>query len=292
MNEHRAEWKRRLDDLAERSKQAAQRQQYYGMRARPSYRPNDPGRPTVCLVHGLNSSSGGFVHMFDDLEDAGYGLVVFDYPFNQRLEDSCASSATTGWPSGRRPARRVPGRSWPIRWGRWWRGRTSRREDRADRDVASLIMIAPVNQGAHIARIQPVYQTLSSLFAINSKRTTHALAQLSDGIGQAAEDMLPGSAFLRRINGRPRAADVPYHILAGNSGLISRGDPPAGPEAARRRVPRRRHPRHVHPARRPRGGLAPRRALRRHRATAASRSSGPGWRAWTTTPPSGPTTPS
>ena len=41
--------------------------------------------------------------------------------------------------------------------------------------------------------------------AINTKRTSQALAQLSDGIGQAADDMLPGSAFLRQINSRPRA---------------------------------------------------------------------------------------
>ena len=27
---------------------------------------------------------------------------------------------------------------------------------------------------------------------------------------------------MKRINGRPRAADVPYHILAGDGGLISR----------------------------------------------------------------------
>ena len=95
-------------------------------------------------------------------------------------------------------------------------------EGRTDRDVASLILIAPVNQGAHVARIQPVYQTISSLFAINSKRTTQALAQLSDGIGQAADDLLPGSAFLKRINGGSRPPDVPYHILAGDSGLIPR----------------------------------------------------------------------
>ena len=33
---------------------------------------NDPARPTVCLVHGVNSSSGGFVHMLKPLEDAGF----------------------------------------------------------------------------------------------------------------------------------------------------------------------------------------------------------------------------
>jgi hypothetical protein len=88
--------------------------------------------------------------------------------------------------------------------------------------VASLLLIAPVNQGAHVARVQPLFQTISSLFAINSKRTTHALSQLSDGIGQAADDMLPGSAFLRKINAAGRAPGLRYHIVAGNRGLISR----------------------------------------------------------------------
>jgi pimeloyl-ACP methyl ester carboxylesterase len=219
---HRSEWKQRLDDLADRSKQASRRQQFYGMRARPSYRPNDAGRPTVCLVHGLNSSSGGFVHMFDDLEDAGYGLVVFDYPFNQRLDDSCAQFLAE-WRRFRTDAGET--RPWAIlahSMGALVARSYVEGDDRANRDIASLIMVAPVNQGAHVARLQPVYQTLSSLFAINSKRTTHALAQLSDGIGQAAEDLLPGSAFLRRLNGRARSAGVPYHILAGDGGLISR----------------------------------------------------------------------
>ena len=53
------------------------------MHALKSYRPNDPTRPTICLVHGLNSSSGGFVHMIPWLEQAGYGIVVYDYPFNR-----------------------------------------------------------------------------------------------------------------------------------------------------------------------------------------------------------------
>ncbi len=67
-----------------------------------------------------------------------------------------------------------------------------------------------------------MHQTLSSLMAINSKRTAQALAQLSDGIGQAAEDVLPGSPFLTRLNRGSRPAGVPYHILAGSSGAIPR----------------------------------------------------------------------
>ena len=220
--DRRDDWKRRLDDLAARSLQASKRQQYYGMRALPSYRANDPARPTVCLVHGINSSSGGFVHVIPLLEQAGYGIVVYDYPFNQRLDVSC-----TQFRRDLLAFRKEAGenRPWAIL-AHSMEALVARsyveREGKTEHDVASLILIAPVNQGAHVARVQPLYQTLSSLLAINSKRTSQALAQLSDGIGQAADDLLPGSAFLRQLNGGSRAAGVPYHILAGDSGLIPR----------------------------------------------------------------------
>jgi pimeloyl-ACP methyl ester carboxylesterase len=220
--DHGAEWKRRLDEFSARSVQAASRHHYYGMRALASYRPSDPRRPTVCLVHGINSSSGSFVHVIPLLESAGYGIVVFDYPYNQRLEDSCAQFRRN-WITFRRTA----GDSLPWAILAHSMGALVARsyveaEIRSDRDVASMILIAPVNYGAHVAKIQPVLQTISSLSAINSKRTAQALAQLSDGIGQAADDLLPGSAFLKRVNSNSRPRDVPYHILAGNSGLIPR----------------------------------------------------------------------
>jgi pimeloyl-ACP methyl ester carboxylesterase len=216
----RGEWKRRLEDLSARSVQAASRQQYYGMRALPSYRPNDRQRPTVCLVHGINSSAGGFVHVIPLLEQAGYGIVVYDYPFNQRLEDSSASFRRDWLAFRKNAGEKLP---WAIvahSMGALVARSYVERDGGKSRDVASLIMIAPVNQGAHVARIQPLYQTISSLVAINNRQTSHALAQLSDGIGQAADDLLPGSVFLRQLNSGSRPADIPYHILAGNSGLI------------------------------------------------------------------------
>ena len=91
--ENRGEWLRRLGHLAERAQEAARKRQSYGMRALGSYRPNDPRRPTVCLVHGLNSSSGGFVHMIPWLKEAGYGIVVYDYPFNRSIAESCQGFA-------------------------------------------------------------------------------------------------------------------------------------------------------------------------------------------------------
>ena len=192
------------------------------MRALKSYRPNDPTRPTICLVHGLNSSSGGFVHMIPWLEEAGYGIVVYDYPFNRSIAESCQRFARD-WAAFRARSRTSSrGRSWPTRWARCWRGRSSRTTTEPARDVCSLILIAPVNQGSQLAKVQTVIQIMNGLQAINGKNTTKAMMNLSDGLGQAAEDMLPGSPFLKGLNRRPRRRGLPYHIVAGDRGFLTR----------------------------------------------------------------------
>jgi pimeloyl-ACP methyl ester carboxylesterase len=220
--ERRAEWLRRLHELADRATEASRRRQVYGMRTLPSYRPNDSTRPTICLVHGLNSSSGGFVHMIPWLEAAGYGIVIFDYPFNRRLDESCAEFARA-WAALRRQTQdKLP---WSIV-AHSMGGLLARSlvEDDATwaHDVSSLILIAPVNQGSHLARVQTAVQLLNGLQAINDKNTSKAMMHLSDGLGQAAQDMLPGSLFLTNLNHRPRRQGLPYHILAGDSGFLTR----------------------------------------------------------------------
>jgi len=220
--ERRLEWLGRVRGLAERASEASRRRQTYGMRGLKSYRPNDPARPTICLVHGLNSSSGGFVHMIPWLEEAGYGIVVYDFPFNRSLEESCAVFARD-WAAFRRQVRDEL--SWSI--VAHSMGALLARsliEDDATwaRDVSSLVLIAPVNQGSHLAKVQTVVQISNGLKAINGKNTTKAMLSLSDGLGQAAEDMLPGSAFLKGLNRRPLRQGVAYHILAGDRGFVTR----------------------------------------------------------------------
>jgi pimeloyl-ACP methyl ester carboxylesterase len=220
--ERRDEWLRRLHGLAALAGEAARQRQSYGMHALKSYRPNDPRRLTICLVHGLNSSSGGFVHMIPWLEAAGYGIVVYDYPFNRRLDESCAAFARD-WAAFRREVKdKLP---WSI--VAHSMGALLARslvEDEASwaRDVSSLVLIAPVNQGSHLAKVQTLVQISNGLSAINGKNSTKAMLSLSDGLGQAAQDMLPGSAFLKALNVRPRRGEVSYHILAGDRGFLTR----------------------------------------------------------------------
>jgi pimeloyl-ACP methyl ester carboxylesterase len=220
--QNRAEWLQRLSQLAERADEAARKRQSYGMRALKSYRPNDPTRPTVCLVHGLNSSSGGFVHMIPWLEESGYGIVVYDYPFNRSIAESCQRFARD-WAAFRAKVKdRLP---WSIVAHSMGAlvARSLVEDDKSwAHDVCSLIMIAPVNQGSQLAKVQTVMQFMNGLKAINGKNTTRAMMNLSDGLGQAAEDMLPGSPFLTGINRRPRRQGLSYHIIAGDRGFLTR----------------------------------------------------------------------
>jgi|GEM_PF-1088492 len=220
--ENARSWTTQVRTLVEQlEREHARRLANYGMKALPSYRPNDPTRPTVCLVHGLNSSSGGFTYMIKPIEDAGYGVVVFDYPYNRALKESGARFKSA-WRDFRRNHHET--RPWAIvahsmgaLVARSWV------EDPGSNasEFASLILIAPVNQGSSLAKTQTLVQLLKGLQAVQNQKTNEAISQLSDGLGEAANDMLPGSTYLKTLNQRPRRTGVPYHILAGDAGLIS-----------------------------------------------------------------------
>lgn len=218
----RVEWSNRLRDLSERATEAARRRENYGMRARPSYRPNDLSRPTVCLVHGLNSSSGGFVHMIPWLEEAGYGIVVYDYPFNRPIEESCAAFARDWAAFHRQSGDKLPWAILAHSMGALLARSLVEDDATWKGDVSSMILIAPVNSGSHLARVQTVIQLMNGLQSIQSKKTSRAMLHLSEGMGEAAQDMLPGSAFLTELNRRPRRRGVPYHIVAGDVGFLTR----------------------------------------------------------------------
>jgi len=223
----RPEWARRIGELAAKCEAEARRRLQYGMHALKSYQPNDPSKPTICLVHGVNSSSYGFVHMIPWLENAGYGIVVYDFPYNRSLEESCRVFArdwlTFRRERGEKQAWSIVGHSMGTLLARDYVEGESH-----GRDVDALIMVAPVNQGSHLARTQTVLQLFKGLEALNGKRPSDALAHLGDGLGEAASDMVPGSRFLKTLNGRGRREGVAYHIIAGDSGIL--------PVAARKQI--------------------------------------------------------
>ena len=214
------ERKERIKELARQADLEAKRQSQYGMHALKSYRPNDASRPTICLVHGMNSSSYGFVHMIKPLEEAGFGIVVFDYRFNRALRETCDQFARD-WKAFR--AKVGETRDWALI-GHSMGCLVARDYVEGPKfadDVSTLIMLAPVNQGSSLAKTQTLLQWLDGVKVTGGRRASEALAKIGDGLGEAANDITPGSAFLKELNAMPRRKGVDYHILAGNRGLIS-----------------------------------------------------------------------
>ena len=209
-------WNARLDDLAERAVAEAERREAFGLRARESYRANDRERPTVLLVHGLNSTSGSFRHMVPHLEAAGYGVITYDYPVNRDLSES-ASRFVRDWKALRESTGdRLP---WAILTHSM--GGLLARDyvegSKYDGDVSHLILIGPPNSGASLAKLQTLLQLMEGVRGARSG----ALAAVGDGLGESADDIQPGSAFLRNLNDRPRREGVAYHILAGSTGFLT-----------------------------------------------------------------------
>ena len=215
-------WRDRLARLAERTRAEAERRSRYGFRARPSYRPGDPTRPTVCLLHGVNSTSAVFKHLLAPLEAAGYGLVTYDFPYNRDLDETSADFGTD-----LAAFRRARGET-----NRWVilahsmgsllaRAHVESSRDDEPAEIAALLLLAPPNHGSNLAQGQTLMQTIQTLQSVRGERRTDPLAYLGDGLGAAADDMSPGSAFLTKLNARPRRAGVAYRILAGDSAYLS-----------------------------------------------------------------------
>ncbi|WP_169973298.1 esterase/lipase family protein [Tautonia rosea] len=191
-----------------------------GLNPRPSYRPNDPTRPTVCLIHGINSTSGSFVHLAPLLERQGYGVVLYDYPYNQELSQTIPAfiESLKSFRNEHNDAQ-----PWSILCHSMGAllARSYVEGPNYNSDVASLILIGPPNAGSALAPAQDILQVLEAIRAsIDPEGRT--LMVLGEQISAAAKDLSPGSRFLSRLaRSRPREG-VPYYILAGDVGFLSR----------------------------------------------------------------------
>ena len=209
----------RVRELRKEVERHARQSMHYGMHARESYRPNDPARRTVLLIHGINSTSGSFVHMVGPLEAAGFGVVVYDFPYNRRLRDS-SDAFVRDWKAFRKETGDT--RPWSVITHSM--GALPAREyvegPQYDGDVTHLVLIGPPNRGVVLAKAQVLLQLLEGVRG--TKGRTNSVAALSDGLGESAADLMPGSAFLKRLDMRPRREGVSYHILAGDDGFLTR----------------------------------------------------------------------
>jgi pimeloyl-ACP methyl ester carboxylesterase len=205
----------RMKAVGKNTKIIPDRPDHYGLEARPSYRANDPDRSTICLVHGLNSTADSFVNLIPALESQGFGVVTFNYDYDRGLEDA-SKEFRREWMQFRRD--RGDRRPWAILSHSMGAlvGRMYVEGDDYAGDVSDLLMIAPSNQGAAVAKAQRLLSIVAPADRPGQPPTPAMLG------GKVVADLVPGSAFLHELNARPRREGVGYHILAGNVGFVTK----------------------------------------------------------------------
>ncbi|HEY1785004.1 MAG TPA: alpha/beta fold hydrolase, partial [Pirellulales bacterium] len=175
-----------------------------------------PGARTVLLIHGLESHAGEFDRFKQACRNWGVQTLVFDYPNDgpiawagDRLSDDLKAL------SARNPGLRVTivGHSMGGLAARYCLETPGKQPS----CVTDLFTLGTPHGGSVLSGAQPVIE----LFRESLKKNLVSWGTVQDGLGEAADDMRPGSEFLTTLNGRQRPpAGVRYHVGAGTKSLV------------------------------------------------------------------------
>lgn len=182
----------------------------------------------VVLIHGLDEPGKLWMNAAPALTADGILCLAFTYPNDQAIRDSAALLLESLPELRQRGVRRmaVVAHSMgglvtrelltcpELAYSRW-RGR-----DAVPR-IARLIMLGTPNHGSPLAGLR-MFAEFRDHWVRFTRGDGHLLGPLTDGTGEAAEDLKPGSAFLRELNARPAPADVALTIIAGIASPLTR----------------------------------------------------------------------
>jgi pimeloyl-ACP methyl ester carboxylesterase len=180
----------------------------------------DPARPLVVLIHGLDADRSDCLPIGDLLQSAGQQVAYFSYPGDQPIADSAASL-------GREMIRLR--KAYPTLMidivAHSMGGLVARQYVEGPNyagGVDRLILVAPPNHGSSWARLRTILSIEENVHLRGDDPNWHWTWLITEGLGQAGSDLLPGSVFLNQLNSRPRRAGVKYTIIAGNRSGVHR----------------------------------------------------------------------
>lgn len=198
----------------------------------PIEAPIDDAKPLpstlIILVHGFNEPGG----IFDDLSPAliaqGHSVAAFHYPNDQAIALSTKLLGETLTTLRSRGVTRVAFIAHSMG-GLITRDVLTSRDFYASAgaghpnlpDAARFIMVDTPNIGSNLARVAWISEARESLVRwanSDSKDPAILLGALKDGDGEAAKDLLPGSAYLTDLNARVLPKDVPITAIVGAIG--------------------------------------------------------------------------
>lgn len=191
--------------------------EFYGVDLPPNF---DPARPLVLLVHGLDSDRYNWRPMTDRLAAAGHQAATVTYPSDQPLNESAAFLAK------HIAALRERYPATPLHVIAHSMGGLVVRAYVEGPDytggIDRFIMIATPNHGSSWARWRLVLEAQEHYKLWRHEPDWHWTWMVTDGLGEAGDDLMPGSAFLQQLNARPRRSDVRYTIVAGTQNQACR----------------------------------------------------------------------
>ena len=184
----------------------------------------------VVLIHGLDDPGTIWNELVGPLESDGHAVLRLAYPNDGPIERSArfvldelrnlreagvSSIDIVGHSMGGLVAREALTRD---------SGYAGTGEGDGTRPVVRrFILCGTPNQGSELARLRAVSE-LREQFTRLIGDGGGALGGLADGDGEAARDLLPGSAFLETLNARPLATGVDHRVIAGRASPMSSDD--------------------------------------------------------------------
>jgi pimeloyl-ACP methyl ester carboxylesterase len=178
--------------------------------------PFDPGARSVLLIHGMESGMAEMGRLADACRRRGVQVLMFDYPNDgpvawsgERLSGDLADLAK------QHPRFRVPIVAHSM--GGLVARYSLETPGKNPGCVTDLVVLATPHAGTRLAGLQGDIELIYALLPGPGTRDN----PLRDGLGEAAEDLLPASAFLRELNARSRPQGVRYHVAIGRRSFVS-----------------------------------------------------------------------
>ena len=192
-----------------------------GLQYDPSWKNRPADRPLVVLVPGYNAGAQSVADFQDVLNRDGWPCARFGYPNDGPLDAAARKLAAALHDF----ATQNPGR--PVVLVAHSMGGLVAREaiENPQLDpgnIKSLIMICTPNYGSRWAELPAgldLWEHMRSLPDHSLRETFHN--SIADGLNEAREDLQPNSKFLRKLNARPRNANVRYTLILGTQAPYS-----------------------------------------------------------------------
>ncbi len=188
----------------------------YGLRFDRDWQRKVAERPLVVFIHGYNSRPEHLDYLVDPARREGLACAMFRYPNDQQLLRSAELLS--------RELRKIADQQTDCRIAivsHSMGGLIARAcIENASLDpgnVERLIMLAPPTHGsrfAHFAYGSDFFEHFRGR-EVDLSCLRRFFDSVEDGLGEAQHDLKPGSAFLIKLNSRPRNPNVAYTIILG-----------------------------------------------------------------------------